>query len=207
MNSFETDLKRAICSRGFFSAVLLQIIILKNAGYQSDLFFAAVPVLATFPYATAWLSEYQSGYIKSYLPRTSVTSYICGKFFACGISGGLGEMFGCLLYMKFVEEKAAIPLVLIFSSGMFWALLSATLAALSNSRYIAYGGSFVIYYILVILHERYFRKLYCLYPYEWIKREHIWVFSDNGIVLMLAGFSILLFFVYYEVLRRCIRSV
>ncbi len=207
MNSFETDLKRAIGSKGFVIGILLAFIILKQAGFHSDLFRASVPVLATFPYATAWLLDYQSGYLKSYLYRSGMFPYIGGKFFACGISGGLVELLGCLIYLRVEMQPEHINLMLIFSSAMFWALLSATLAAISNSRYIAYGGGFVIYYILVMLYERYFQDFYCLYPYEWFMKEHVWVFGDAGILLLLAGLSMLLFCVYYEVLRRCIGRV
>ncbi|MGN0389977.1 MAG: hypothetical protein ACI4L2_04115 [Wujia sp.] len=207
MNSFETDLKRAIGSKGFLIGIVLEVFILKQAGFDSDLFRVLVPVLATFPYATAWLSDYQSGYIKSYLYRSGIFPYICGKFLACGISGGLVELLGCLIYIHTEKNPSEMNLVLIFASAMFWALLSATLAAISNSRYIAYGGSFVIYYILVMLYERYFKEYYCLYPYEWLTRKHVWVFGDAGVLLLLAGLSILLFCIYYEVLRRCIERV
>ena len=98
MNSFETDLKRAIGSKGFLIGIVLEVFILKQAGFDSDLFRVSVPVIATFPYATAWLSDYHSGYIKSYLYRSGIFPYICGKFWACGISGGLVELLGCLIY-------------------------------------------------------------------------------------------------------------
>ena len=77
----------------------------------------------------------------------------------------------------------------------------------SNSRYIAYGGSFVIYYILVILHDRYFEDIYCLYPYEWIQYEHNWIFDEQGIVILLSSLSVLLFLIYYNTVRRCIERV
>ena len=88
MNSFETDVGRAVCSRGFIAGVLLEIGILFAAGFNSDVFRMTVPVLCTLPYSTAWLADYQSGFIKAYLPRAGVSSYIFGKFFACGLSGG-----------------------------------------------------------------------------------------------------------------------
>lgn len=153
MNSFETDVKRAIISKGFLAGFVLELLIFWKVGGDSELFRVTVPVISTFPYATAWLADYQSGYIKAYLPRCGRTSYICGKFLACGIAGGLVEMLPCLLYLRFAKNAAALNPLLIFFSAMVWALLSATLAAISNSRYIAYGGSFVIYYILVILHD------------------------------------------------------
>lgn len=208
MNSFETDLKRAVCSRGFVLGLILELLILWKAGFNSDLFRISVPVIATFPYSTAWLADYQSGFIKEYIPRTSITAYIFGKFLACGISGGLLETLGCWIFMQIKKAEAGdINLLLIFMSGMLWAVLSATLAAMSNSRYIAYGGAFVIYYLLIILHERYFKELYCIYPYEWLAPTHTWIFQEQGVVLLLSGIILVLFGFYNEILRRCIQRV
>lgn len=208
MNSFETDFKRAICSKGFWAGLIIELFILFHAGFDSDLFRMSVPVLAAFPYSTAWLAEYQSGFIKSYLPRCGVTSYILGKFLACALSGGLLEASGGALYLLIKGEEAQeIGLLLIFLSGMLWAALSAALAAWSNSRYIAYGGGFVIYYLLVILHERYFQELYCLYPYEWLKPDHTWMFGEQGVVLLLSGMILTLLCFYYEILGRCLKRV
>lgn len=208
MNSFETDIGRAVLSRGFIAGVLLEILILFTAGFDSDLFRMTVPVLCTLPYSTAWLADYQTGFIKSYLPRTRVTSYILGKILSCGISGGGVELLGSWIYvcLKYDENMQWSPL-LIFASGMLWAVLAAVLAALSNSRYIAYGGAFVLYYVLVILHERYFQTLYCLYPYEWLAPEHTWIFGEWGVVFLITGLMLALFCLYDVILRRCIEGV
>lgn len=110
MNSFETDLKRAVCSRGFVLGLILELLILWKAGFNSDLFRISVPVIATFPYSTAWLADYQSGFIKEYIPRTSITAYIFGKFLACGISGGLLETLGCWIFMQIKKPKPEISI-------------------------------------------------------------------------------------------------
>ena len=67
MNSFETDVKRAIISKGFLAGFVLELLIFWKVGGDSELFRVTVPVISTFPYATAWLADYQSGYIKAYL--------------------------------------------------------------------------------------------------------------------------------------------
>ena len=90
---------------------------------------------------------------------------------------------------------------------MLWAVVAAVLAALSNSRYITYGGAFVLYYILVILHERYFHTLYCLYPYEWLAPEHTWLFDEWGVVFLVTGLILILICLYDVILRRCIEGV
>jgi len=97
MNSFEMDLKRAIFSLKFAAGAVLQLFILFQSGFDSEMFKISVPVVAAFPYSTAWLIEYQSGYLKSYLPRCKVFSYITGKFLACCISEGLVKVLSCFI--------------------------------------------------------------------------------------------------------------
>lgn len=207
MNSFETDLRRAFSSVGFWAAFSLQVLILFTAGAQSDLFYMTHPVLCTFPYASAWLTDYQSGYLKAYLPRTGKTAYILGKFLACGLAGGAAQAAGCAVYLLLFKKPVLMMPGLIFGSGMFWAQLGAVLAAASNSRCIAYGGPFVIYYLAVILHERYFQNLYCLYPYEWIFPQHEWLFGTEGIYILVGGLILVLYCIYQRVLRRYMEYV
>lgn len=209
MNSFETDLIRAIKSKGFWMSLILELIVLFTAGYQSDLFRMCIPVLCTFPYTTAWLKEYQSGFLKAALPRTSRNGYIWGKFFSCGISGGGVEVLGVWLWSFFVADgtdTAWYP-VLLFLSGFFWASLAAVLAAWVNSRYLAYGSSFVMYYLLVILHQRYFKQLYCLDPYEWIQPTHTWLMGVWGVGGLVVGLIGMMGISYYGILRRCMERV
>ena len=120
-------------------------------------------------------------------------------------------MIAGLCYMQIEKGRGnddmTIHIFLLFLSGMFWAVVAATLAAAANSRYVAYGGAFVLFYMLVILHERYFKKLYCLYPVEWYAPEHTWVLQDTGIILMLSGMILCVGIIYYEIVRRCIERV
>lgn len=205
MNSFETDLKRAVCNLNFIAGLLIECFILNHSGWNSQVFQISIPVLSALPYSTAWITDYQSGFITEYLPRCGRPAYILGKFLACGISGGALPTLAYLLYLHTAAgENASINPILLFLSGMFWAVVAATLAAASNSRYVAYGGAFVFFYILVILYERYFKALYCLYPVEWFMPTHTWVFEDVGIILMITGMILSMGFLYYEILRRCI---
>ncbi len=207
MNSLEMDLKRAICSVGFLAGFIFALIALFQAGFDSELFRVSFPVAAALPYAKEWLVEYQSGYIRAYLPRSGRGWYILGKFLACGISGGLALALACWIFMQLHKDGPEISLSLVFASGMLWAVTAATLAAWTNSRYIAYGGGFVLYYMLVILCERYFESLYCLYPYEWLAPKHTWLFGEAGVLIMLSGIILVLFGAYYEILRRCLEHV
>lgn len=117
---------------------------------------------------------------------------------------GIASFF--YLHMK-PQEDISVDVSLVFLSGMFWAVVAATLAAASNSRYVAYGGSFVLFYALVILYERYFVSLYCLYPVEWFAPVHTWVFENTGIILMCGGMILIAGIFYYGILRRCMERV
>ena len=52
--------------------------------------------------------------------------------------------------------------LMFFASGAFWSLTGMTFAALTNSKYMAYASPFVLFYLLIILYERYFDKLFVL---------------------------------------------
>ena len=187
MNSFETDMIRALKSRGFLLGLGSMILVLCTVGYDSDAFRMCVPVVCTFPYTTAWLKESQNGFLKACLPRTTITAYILGKYVSCGIAGGLAEagaLFLVSLFQKNLKFMDCNP-DLLFLSGCLWAMIAAVLAAWSNNRY--------------------FPGLYCLYPYEWFHPTHEWVFQEQGVRLLL-GMLILIFgFLYYGILRRCMK--
>ena len=89
MNTFEMDLKRALFSKGFLIGLIIEILILDKSGFASDFYLLCMPVVVAFPYATAWLNDYHSGYIKLYLYRTGVKAYIVGKFIVAALSGGI----------------------------------------------------------------------------------------------------------------------
>ena len=134
MNSFETDIKRAVISMPFVVGIILEISILWVAGFDSDFFRMSIPVIATLPYSTAWLNDYESGYIKFYVSRTGIRQYIYGKILASAVSGGLVEVAGCAIYQMLkgnIGEK--INLQLIFVSGMLWAVVSTTMAEIGRA--------------------------------------------------------------------------
>ena len=92
MNTIKTDIKRAILSLPFLaSCVAVVLVIAMGAGgkvlfpkdvaqglypfyhmqlvlnaLQSDIMLIVVPILCTIPYTSAFLDEYNSGYIKTY---------------------------------------------------------------------------------------------------------------------------------------------
>jgi hypothetical protein len=201
----KNELIRAFYSANIWLAIIIQTVILFTSGEKSEIFTISVPIICTLPYTTAALTDIQSGFVKPYIVRSDVDSYIGAKLIACILSGGLCEIIGALIYMA-VKKVSMYP-QLLFLSGGFWALLSATLCVWSKSRYIAYGSAFVIYYLMVILNERYFPLLYCLNPTEWISFNHKWIYGQWGIVIMLLGLIGIFSCLYYMVVRRMVERL
>lgn len=203
MNSLESDLRRAVLSKGFFFGIGMELVILLTNGIHSELFRMSIPLVCTFPYSCGWLNEYKHGFAKFSLSRSDFRSYIFSKFFSAGIAGGLAEVAGVRLFALVKEyEEAPLDYLLLFLSAFLWASVSTILASASESKYLAYGGGFVIYYFLIMLYERYFRSLYCLNPYEWVFLEHTWMFGKTGTVMMLVGLILIMACSYYVVIRR-----
>ena len=208
MNAFETDFKRACCSVRFLVSLAAELLILFTSGMDSELFRMSVPVVCTLPYACGFSDEYKNGFVKFSLARSSFSGYIFGKFLACGIAGGLSETVPAFVYQTIKgEEVGEVKYLLLFLSAFLWASLASLLAALSNSKYAAYGGAFVLYHFMIILYDRYWEDLYCLYPYEWLQPTHTWIFDETGVAVLLVMLIVLLALCYDLVLRRRLARV
>jgi len=184
-------------------------------GYHASLVLKALssqdvtlilPILCTLPFTAAFVDDVKSGFIKQYLYRSGIKQYIKGKLIACGLSGGLVLFFGILVAYSLstliftpmelaLKEGAAVQpyfaqvlmiAATLFLSGVFWSLVGFTFAALTMSSYMAYASPFILYYVLIILHERYFENLYTLYPKEWLFPSDAWVLGSLGVILLLA---------------------
>lgn len=189
---------------------------LLDNGYHDTLFLntlasetmcMALPVLCALPYTASYLDDVNSGFIKLYLPRTKISHYIIGKLTACMLSGGMALVLGLLLYyicalLIFLPMEAAAPdgaagvswfsrlwaaCVLFFCAGAFWSLTGMAFAAVTGSKYMAYASPFILYYVLIILKERYFKELYVIDPREWIAPDsEKWVFGTWGVIILLS---------------------
>ena len=148
----------------------------------------ALPLIAALPYTTSFTDDIKSGFVKFYLIRTTKAGYIASKCTAAAIAGGTVVAFGimiafCAAAFIFLPNEAtntaaaetfktaAEKIFLFFLSGAFWSCTGMTFACITNSRYMAYASPFVIYYMLVILCERYFSNIFIIYPKAWTSPE------------------------------------
>ncbi|WP_238883389.1 hypothetical protein [Clostridium sp. YIM B02551] len=243
-----SDIKRAIYSKGFLAGTLSMVVVIAlsslegifsslansptlPSGYHalmiinvltSEPVMLAVPIIASLPFTSAFVDDIQSGFIKQFLPRSGVNSYISGKLIACTLSGGLVISLGIIIsyifsslvitHMEGPSIEGAIAtsyliillekLYIFFFSGMFWSLVGFTLASFTQSRYIAYSSPFIIYYVLVIIYERYLDFFYYLYPKEWLNPTHLWPLGNGGLIIFLLLFAILLSLAFGIFARR-----
>lgn len=217
ISAFRSD---TLLQYGYHASLILSAL-------SSDAFTLALPILCVLPYTTSFVDDIKSGFIKEYLPRTTVRSYLTGKIVACALSGGavlaIGVAFAyAMSALTFTPMEAALKsgeipvnylaeivgkVVICMFSGAFWSVLGMAFAALTNSRYMAYASPFVVYYVLIILHERYFSNFFVLYPKEWLNPQSEWMFGNWGVVLLLMELTVLASFCFRAAAKKRLASI
>ena len=180
---------------------------------RSDTFSPFIPILAVLPYTANYIENVKSKFARFFLIRTNYSTYLISQIVVCFLSGGLGIAVGtllawgvsALLFMPMekaaeVSPEAAILLLktceLLFLNGGLWAVVGMTMSTIMESKYIAYASPFIVYYLLVILYERYFPDAWLLYPKNWLNPE-IWPYGVGSAALFLLELTFLCGLVFY----------
>ena len=194
---------------------------------QSETVCLMLPVVCSLPFSAAFLEDVSCGFIKSYLPRAGRGHYIAGKITAAGVSGGSAAVIGVTLYYQMLRllllpmEKAAGELeglsygkdvgrvcVLFFCAGMLFSLIGMLFSIVTSSKYMAYASAFVLEYVLIILRERYLKKLFVIDPREWLHPQDAqWMFGELGAVLLMVMLMVLVVLVLIMVMMRRIGEI
>lgn len=194
---------------------------------SSDWMTLALPILCALPFTTAFVEDIKSGYIKQYLYRSGAAQYIKGKLTACALSGGLVLPVGIVLaygiaMLIFTPMELALApgeiaqpyfaqllmkAALLFFSGAFWSLVGFTFSAVTMNKYMSYASPFILYYVLIILNERYFPALYVFYPKEWLFPSEDWVLGSLGVILLLIELTAILCLWFTIVAKRRLANV
>ena len=131
-----------------------------------------IPIVAAFPFITAFCSERNSGNIRMTISRTGKFRYCLGKFISCMAGGGIAVMAGYILYglfilpffpaehslrllsgqMHSVAGKLAADVILnvigMFLYGAVSSLPAFLLAAVIHNKYLITCIPFMLLYIL-----------------------------------------------------------
>lgn len=186
-----------------------------------------VPILCTFPFASSFIDEWNSGMIRHVVSRIGKKQYLSSKAVTTACAGGtvlfaggflvfvvaqiiFARMERTLTDMKFYQEGLLELLCLLcryFSAGAFWAEVSLAISACLNHRFMAGLSPFVIYFLLVIFYERYFSWCSVLYPREWIMPEQEWPLKQWSICLWLLFLAAVVGYIFCRIGERKLQNV
>lgn len=197
-----------------------------QAALKSDAMCLLLPVFSAIPFTASVLEDLDSGFMKSYLPRSGRGHYIVGKILSAGISGGTVSVAAINIYYQIlrlvllpVEKCSATGIatygnavgracVLFFCAGMLFSLLGMLFSILTSSKYMAYAAPFVLEYALIILHERYLKRLYMIDPREWMNpTTEIWFMGELGALLYMVMLVLLIMLILVIAMIRRIDEI
>lgn len=191
---------------------------------QSDTVAPFLPILAVLPFSAAYIDDVKSKFARFFLIRTSYRAYLLSRCLVCFLLGGLIPLLGVLLcwgggslvflpmeYAPKSPSDAPAMLMkscsLLFLSGGMWAVAGMAMSTLMESKYIAYASPFVLYYLLVILYERYLPKCFLIYPREWIAPSNLWPFGAWGPAVLMLELTLIFCLLFYFRAERRLRQL
>ncbi|MDF2943823.1 MAG: hypothetical protein K0S01_2681 [Herbinix sp.] len=197
------EMKETGLAAGYHYSMVLQAL-------KSETAIFIIPILSTLSYSGNFLEEYKSRFDKLLLMRTDRKNYVISKVLTTGLSSGLGILLGTViitgllsLVFRPMEAKDVVESAELFTSvcqyiviislmGNLWGSLGALLGVWYRNAYMAYGGPFLVNYILIIIFTRYAPNIYVLNPREWLLQEHYDAADPLGIIVLILEISIII---------------
>ena len=180
----------------------------------SDTFMPFVAIVAVLPFTANYVDEIKSKFARFSMLRIGYTNYLASKVVVCFILGGAVVLTG-IVFTYFIGTLVFLPMempktddnnqieellecgFLMFLNGGFWAVLGMTMSTVMESKYIAYASPFVVYYLLVMLYERYFPDIYLIYPKQWMNPSNGWPMGILGVTIYMLEITIFLGTIFY----------
>lgn len=193
-------------------------------GIRSNTVHSFLPILAVLPCSGIYVDDLKSRFDRFILIRSSCYTYIASRIIVAFLAGGLAILFGVLLawgtiaavlapveqVIEGVENVSTDEVfdlcILLFINGGFWSITGMALSSLMESKYISYASPFVIYYLLVILYERYLPDAVLLYPLNWTNPD-VWPFGALGAVIFLLKLTTICGIVFIMRARKRMREL
>ena len=79
-------------------------------------------------------------------------------------------------------------------------MLASTLGLVFGNRYMAFGGGFMVSYLLIIITSRYLTGIYTLNPREWLQQEKYWEGGYMGCAGFVGELCVLMALIYGQVI-------
>ncbi|WP_346909474.1 ABC transporter permease [Faecalicatena orotica] len=178
-----------------------------------------VPIAVTFAAGGDAEMELRSRYALFSCIRSGKKQYLLGKAAGLFFSGGLMLCFAMLLMLgvscvvfghipilsdhgpAFSELvlKVLVSFLRGFLNGALWAVAGSFAAVVTRNRYMAYAVPFILYYVLSVFQERYYRALFFLNPRYWMAPVY---YNDLFCVVVLLVLSVLTSLLFMWALKR-----
>ena len=186
---------------------------LMTQGFQSDSLSSFLPILAALPFGGCFVDDLKSKFARFFLIRSSYRTYIVSRIIVGFLAGGMAILSGALIAwgttaavmipmereIEDMEPATIDGLIeicfLLFLNGGFWSVVGMAMSTLMESKYISYATPFVLYYLLVILYERYFSNLFIIYPKTWTDPA-AWPFGCWGAAIFLLEMTLIFAFLF-----------
>lgn len=146
-----------------------------------------IPIAVTFAAGESAEMELRSRFCLFSYIRSGKRKYLIAKAMGLIVSGGMMVVFSMFVLLVFsiigfakipaldpeninlaeILQWVACTFPVGFLNGAFWSVTGGTAAVFTKSRYMAYTVPFILYYVLTVFQERYFRKWFFLSPRYW----------------------------------------
>lgn len=194
-----------------------------DSSLSQDAVVSFLPVLAVIPFAASYVDDLKGKFARFFLIRSGYVEYFLSRILVAVLWGGGAVTLGALtawagaalvfLPRQLVGEptpeltsRILKKLLLLFCNGGLWSVVGMALSTVMESKYIAYISPFIVYYLLVILYERYFPDAWLLYPKNWLNPE-IWPYGVESAVVFLLELTFFAGLLFYIRGRRRLESL
>ena len=177
---------------------------------SSDTALLFLPLTVPLAAAGKAQEELKSRYVLFLTARAGKKRYLAGKIYGAALSGGAMVIAAMVILiailipwcadipdlsapMAMQSVKILFPgMVCGFLNGAFWALAGSAAAVITRNSYLGYALPFILYYVLTVFQERYYRNLFFLSPRQWAYPSRYGAGVCAGILLVLGAAAALL---------------
>ena len=177
---------------------------------SSDTALLFLPLTVPLAAAGKAQEELKSRYVLFLTARAGKKRYLAGKIYGAALSGGAMVIAAMVILIAILipwcadipdlSTPMAMQSVKIlfpgmgcgFLNGAFWALAGSAAAVITRNSYLGYALPFILYYVLTVFQERYYRNLFFLSPRQWAYPSRYGAGVCAGILLVLGAAAALL---------------